>query len=485
MVELRGESRLAQEAPLLVLGAAQHLQRDRPPQLEVFGPKDLSHSALTEPLRDAVVREEFPYHAGILVRRRRRPRPHIIGAMATGDRADLRDLAALFLRLGATAFGGPAAHISMMEREVVTRRGWMTREEFLDLLGATNLAPGPNSTKMALFIGYARGGWAGFLAAGLGFMLPATLIVTAFAWAYVRFGSLPAFPHFFEGIKPVVLALIAEALVSLSRTAVKNRFLLALGLAALAATFFVNEIVLLLVSGLVSTIASQFFPRMGKSDAAAPAPQGRVEGAESHALSKKSSLNPSLPLSKKSFFVPLFALGAPLSSFSLTSLFLFFLKTGAVLFGSGYVLLAYLKADLVERYHWLTSAQLLDAVAVGQFTPGPLSSTATFIGYALGGLPGAAVATLGIFLPAFALAAVMGPFVPQLRRSKLLGAFLDGVNVAALALMGFVTLQFASPALTNGPTIALFLASIAILAVARINAAWLVLAGGLLGVVFG
>ncbi len=425
--------------------------------------------------------------------------------MATGDRADLRDLTALFLRLGATAFGGPAAHISMMEREVVKRRGWMTREEFLDLLGATNLAPGPNSTKMALFIGYVLGGWAGFFAAGLGFVLPATLLVTVFAWAYVRFGSLPAFPHFFEGIKPVVLALIAEALVNLGRTAVKNRFLLALGLAALAATFFVHEIVLLLVAGCVSAgvMASEDLLRKGKSDADAPAPPARASDAELNGatgdaaapenaspspepLSKRSSLLfLPLSLSKKSLFLPLFALGAPLSSFSLTSLFLFFLKTGAVLFGSGYVLLAYLKADLVERWHWLTSAQLLDAVAVGQFTPGPLSSTATFIGYVLGGLPGAAVATLGIFLPAFALAAVMGPFVPQLRRSRLLGAFLDGVNVAALALMGSVTLQFASPALTNGPTVALFLVSIAILAIARINAAWLVLAGGLLGVAFG
>jgi chromate transporter len=315
---------------------------------------------------------------------------------------------------------------------------------------------------MALFIGHARGGWAGFLAAGLGFVLPATLIVTTFAWAYVRFGSLPAFPHFFEGIKPVVLALIAQALVALGRTAVKNRFLLALGLAALAATFFVHELVLLLVAGCVSA----FVP----------------VGAEPHAPSKKSSLP---LLSKKSFFLPLFALGAPFSPFSLTALFLFFLKTGAVLFGSGYVLLAYLKADLVERWHWLTSAQLLDAVAVGQFTPGPLSSTATFIGYLLGGLPGAGVATLGIFLPAFAFVALMGPFVPRLRRSKLLGAFLDGVNVAALALMGSVTLQFARPALTNAPTAALFLASIAILSTTRVNAAWLVLAGGLLGVVFG
>ena len=407
--------------------------------------------------------------------------------MARGNGADLRDLAALFLRLGATAFGGPAAHISMMEHEVVTRRGWMTREEFLDLLGATNLAPGPNSTKMALFIGHARGGWAGFLLAGLGFVLPATLLVTLFAWAYVRFGSLPAFPHFFEGIKPVVLALIAHALVGLGRTAVKNRFFLALGLAAVAASFFVHELVLLLVAGCVSVGATAFenLLRRGKSGGGAPTPPEHVEGFEPHAPPKRSSPNSSLPLSRKSLFLPLFAFGVPLSSFSLTSLFLFFLKTGAVLFGTGYVLLAYLKADLVERWHWLTSAQLLDAVAVGQFTPGPLSSTATFIGYVLGGLPGAAVATLGIFLPAFALVAVMGPFVPRLRKSLFLGAFLDGVNVAALALMGYVTLQFARPALTNGPTVALFLASIAILSTLRINAAWLVLAGGILGVVFG
>ncbi len=408
----------------------------------------------------------------------------------------------LFLRLGATAFGGPAAHISMMEHEVVTRRGWMTREEFLDLLGATNLAPGPNSTKMALFIGHARAGWAGFLLAGLGFVLPATLLVTVFAWAYVRFGSLPAFPHFFDGIKPVVLALIAHALVSLGRTAVKNGFFLALGLAVLAATFFVNELVLLLVAGCVSVGVTTLedLRRRGRgegtserpaahtssasadgpaaADAGPASPEG-ADGASPHAPSKKSLPKSSL------LFLPLFSLAAPLSSFSLTSLFLFFLKTGAVLFGSGYVLLAYLKADLVERWHWLTSAQLLDAVAVGQFTPGPLSSTATFIGYVLGGLPGAAVATLGIFLPAFALVVVMGPFVPRLRQSLFLGAFLDGVNVAALALMGSVTLQFARPALTNGPTIALFLASIAILSTVRINAAWLVLAGGILGLLFG
>jgi chromate transporter len=421
--------------------------------------------------------------------------------MAMPDHRERTDLAALFLRLGATAFGGPAAHISMMEHEVVTRRGWMTRAEFLDLLGATNLAPGPNSTKMALFIGYARGGWTGFFLAGLGFVLPATLIVTGFAWAYVKFGSLPAFPHFFEGIKPIVLALILQAIVGLGRTAVKNRFLLALGLATLVAAFFVNEIVLLVAAGAVSVgvmvIEDLLRKGRGAADAQGP-PAVRSNGAgrpddptEAPEREEKDADSPNPPSKKaSSLSFPLSLSLSPLlpasvSSFSLSSLFLFFLKTGAILFGSGYVLLAFLRADLVERWHWLTSAQLLDAVAVGQFTPGPLSSTATFIGYLLAGLPGAAVATLGIFLPAFAFVAVMGPFLPRLRRSRPLGAFLDGVNVAALALMGSVTLQFARPALTNGPTIALFLAAAAILATIRINAAWLVLAGGLLGVAFG
>jgi chromate transporter len=405
----------------------------------------------------------------------------------------VRDIAVLFLRLGATAFGGPAVHISMMEHEVVTRRGWMTRGEFLDLLGATNLAPGPTSTKMALFIGYARGGWPGFLLAGLGFVLPSTLIVTAFAWAYVRFGSLPAFPHFFAGIKPVVLALIVQALVGLGRTAMKSRFLLVLGLGALVAAFFVHEILLLVASGCVSVgvMALEDLLRKGRGSDARRNESARASVVDADNLTDSAARPdnapaPPNPPSKKIFSLPFpLLLLTAASSFSLSSLFLFFLKTGAILFGSGYVLLAFLKADLVERWHWLTSAQLLDAVAVGQFTPGPLSSTATFIGYVLGGLPGAAVATLGIFLPAFAFVALMGPFVFRLRRSKPLGAFLDGVNVAALALMGSVTLQFARPALTNGPTVALFLVGVATLATIRINAAWLVLAGGLLGIVFG
>ena len=394
----------------------------------------------------------------------------------SATRGRLQELAGLFLKLGATAFGGPAAHIAMMEHEVVRRRGWMTREEFLDLLGATNLLPGPNSTKMSLFVGHARAGLAGLLVAGLAFVLPATAIVLAFAWAYVRFGALPAMPHFFEGIKPVVLALIAQALVSLGRTAVKSRFLLVIGAAALASAFFMHEFLLLGVAGAISAGAMAIGDFLRKGRGASPPAPAKPRGAD--------RAEPHVP-SKKIFLPLLFSSAAISSSFSLSSLFLFFLKTGAILFGSGYVLLAFLRADLVERWHWLTSAQLLDAVAVGQFTPGPLSSTATFIGYVLAGPAGAAVATAGIFLPAFAFVAACGPFVPRLRASRLVGAFLDGVNVAALALMAAVTLQLARPALVNLPTAALFLASTAVLAAFRINAAWLVLAGGLLGIAFG
>lgn len=397
----------------------------------------------------------------------------------SATRARLKELAGLFLRLGFTAFGGPAVHVAMMEHEVVGRRRWMSRGDFLDLLGATNLMPGPISTKMSLFVGHARAGLAGLLVAGLSFVLPASAIVLAFAWAYVRFGALPAMPHFFEGIKPVVLALVATALVSLGRTALKTRFHLVLGAAAIAAAFFAHEFLLLLAAGCVSLGAmafGDFLRRVRGASANAPAAPASTAGAEPSSPSKKSS----------SLVVPLFFSSAAISSsFSLPGLFFFFLKTGAILFGSGYVLLAFLKNDLVERWHWLTSAQLLDAVAVGQFTPGPLSSTATFIGYVLAGPAGAAVATAGIFLPAFAFVAVCGPFVPLLRASRLVGAFLDGVNVGALALMAAVTLQLARSALVNAPTDVLFLASAAVLAIFRINAAWLVLAGGLLGIAFG
>lgn len=376
--------------------------------------------------------------------------------MPTGDeRTPLRELALLFLKLGATAFGGPAAHIAMMEDEVVRRRQWMTRERFLDLVGATNLIPGPNSTEMAIHIGHARCGWVGLLVAGICFIVPAVIIVTAIAWAYVHYGTLPAVEGVLYGVKPVIIAIVVQALWGLGRTAAKNRWLVALGIAALAACLAgVNELVVLLGAGAISGVAVSAKAR-------------RAMGA--------ASLLP----------WPILATGAGASggavAFGLWPLFLVFLKIGAVLFGSGYVLLAFLRSDLVDNLHWLTETQLLDAVAVGQITPGPVFTTATFIGYILGGPAAAAVATVGIFLPAFVFVAVSGPLVPRIRASRTAGAVLDGVNVASLALMAAVTLQLGRAAIFDVPTALLAAGSAALLIRYRINSAWLVLGGTAVG----
>ncbi|HKX60596.1 MAG TPA: chromate efflux transporter, partial [Verrucomicrobiae bacterium] len=296
----------------------------------------------------------------------------------------LRQLTLLFLKLGVTAFGGPVAHIAMMEDEVVRRRQWLTRDEFLDLLGATNLIPGPNSTELAIHIGHRRAGWPGLVVAGTCFILPAALIVTAIAWAYVEFGKLPGAQGLLYGMKPVIIAIVLQALWRLARSAVKSRMLAAMGVAAIAASFLgVNELVILFAGGLLIAVIQSGFrlkPPAGVARLLAAAPMVP------------------LPLAAA---VPLVA--AP---FGLWPMFLFFLKIGSVLFGSGYVLLAFLRADLVDRWHWLTEAQLLDAIAVGQFTPGPVFTTATFIGYVLAGLPGAGIATIGIFLPAFVFVAL-------------------------------------------------------------------------------
>jgi len=372
---------------------------------------------------------------------------------ASAETTSLRELAALFLRLGTTAFGGPAAHIAMMEDEVVRRRQWMTREHFLDLLGATNLIPGPNSTEMAIHIGHARRGWIGLLVAGICFIVPAVVIVTAIAWAYVNYGTLPAVEGVLYGVKPVIIAVVVQALWGLGKTAAKNRWLVALGVAALGACLAgANELVVLLAAGAITGLGSRLAERR------APAASF-------------------LPL-------PFLAGGASASgavAFGLWPLFLFFLKVGAVLFGSGYVLLAFLRGDLVERLHWLTESQLLDAVAVGQVTPGPVFTTATFIGYLLGGPKAAAVATVGIFLPAFVFVAISGPLVPRIRRSKTAGAVLDGVNVASLALMAAVTLHLGRSALIDIPTVVLAAASAIVLIRYKINSAWLVLGGALFG----
>jgi chromate transporter len=368
----------------------------------------------------------------------------------------LLELARLFLKLGTLGFGGPAAHIALMEDEVVRRRGWMSRERFLDLLGATNLIPGPNSTEMAIHVGNERAGWRGLVVAGVSFVLPASLIVLACAWAYTRYGTLPAAEGLLRGVKPVIIAIVLQALWGLGRTAARTRVLAAVGLLALAAAAAgLHELAVIFGAGVLA--ASLAWARSGtgrrRANAIAALPLGAAALAATTAA------------------VP----------FGPTSLFLVFLKIGSVLFGSGYVLLAFLRADLVVRRGWLDEGQLLDAIAVGQVTPGPVFTTATFVGYVLGGFRGAAVATVGIFLPAFVFVALSGPLVPRIRRSPVAGAFLDGVGVASTALMALVTAQLARAAIVDGWTAAVAAASAVLLLRFRASPAWLVPAGGLLG----
>jgi len=375
----------------------------------------------------------------------------------------LYELALLFLRLGATAFGGPAAHIAMMEDEVVRRRKWLTPGEFLDLLGATNLIPGPNSTEMAIHVGHRRAGVLGLVVAGICFILPATFMVSVIAWLYVRYGALPEAEGILYGVKPVIIAVVLQALFGLGRAAIKSKRLVVLGLAcALLNLLGVNEIAVLFGAGLVM---------MGWRCISRPRSRA---GSSAMFL---SGAWPAVPLVTATGIAGL-SVATP---FSIAALFLFFLKVGSVLFGSGYVLLAFLRADLVERWHWLTESQLLDAIAVGQFTPGPLFTTATFIGYMLHGPTGALAATVGIFLPAFFFVAASGPLIPRLRASPLAAAFLDAVNVASLALMAVVMWQLGRAALVNGFTVALAMVSAVLLFRYRLNSAWLVLGGALLG----
>jgi chromate transporter len=371
----------------------------------------------------------------------------------------LSELASLFLKLGTTAFGGPAAHIAMMEDEVVRRRGWLNREQFLDYLGATNLIPGPNSTELAIHIGQARAGWQGLMIAGASFILPAALIVTAVAWLYIRFGRLPAAAGLLWGVKPVVIAIVCQALWRLAHTAVKTVGLGLLGAAAIAAVAAGLHELIVLAGAAVAM-------------AAVPLVRGRT----------LPGLGLAVVLSRPRTVTATAALGAIAAvPVSLSGLFLVFVKAGAVLFGSGYVLLAFLRADLVERLGWLTEAQLLDAIAVGQVTPGPVFTTATFVGYVLAGVPGAAVATVGIFLPAFIFVAISGPLVPLIRRSPIAGSMLDGVNVASLALMTVVLWQLARGTFVDRGAVAIGIVSIMTLAFWRFNSAWLIIAGAALG----
>jgi chromate transporter len=381
-----------------------------------------------------------------------------MSAHPEGLSSELRGLAAAFLKLGTVGFGGPAAHIALMEDEVVRRRKWLSREEFLDLLGATNLIPGPNSTEMAIHLGHRRGGWIGLVVAGSCFILPAAIMVGALAWAYVRFGQLPQVGAALYGVKPVIIAVVLQALWGLGRTAIKSPLLAVLGMAAVTlALAGVNELLVLFGAG-AFMVSVESMSRKGATArpllALVPINLATATGAATAGVAAPVGLMP---------------------------LFLFFLKVGSVLFGSGYVLLAFLRADLVDRWHWLTEAQLLDAIAVGQVTPGPVFTTATFIGYLLAGTPGAAVATVGIFLPAFFFVAISGPLVPRLRRSRLAGAFLDGVNVASMALMAAVTWHLARSAVVDVVTVALAVVSLVLLLRFRINPTWLVLGGGAVG----
>ncbi len=358
------------------------------------------------------------------------------------------ELALLFGKLGATAFGGPAVHIALMEEEVVARRGWLTREQFLDFLGATNLIPGPNSTEMAIHVGRVRRGWAGLLVAGISFILPAALMVGCLAWVYVRFGALPQIAALMYGVKPVVIAVIVQGAWRLGRTAVKTAWLGALGIAAaIASALGMDALLVLALAALASAVLHA-------------ARSGRQVPAAAWATSWVA-------------WVP--------SSASLGWVFLVMLKIGATIFGGGYVLVAFLRSDLVVRLHWLTERQLLDAIAVGQVTPGPLFTTATFVGYLLGKSPGAALATLGIFLPAFVFVAASGPLIPRLRRSAWTADVLDGINVAALALMTVVSAQLARSAVVDWVTAAIALTSALLLIRYRVNSAWLVLGGAALG----
>jgi chromate transporter len=375
----------------------------------------------------------------------------------------LWELAWFFLKLGTIAFGGPAAHIAMMEAEVVRKRRWVTREQFVDLLGAVNLIPGPNSTEMAIHLGLVRAGWRGLIVAGTCFILPAMVIVLALAVAYVRYGTLPEAGWLLYGVKPVIIVIVVQALWSLGKTAVKGPLTGAAGLAVVVLSFLgVNEVLLLFAGGFVVMALKNLR-------------EGRGQRAGAVALTAPILLGGS-PASAA------VAAGAtvPVSLWSLTT---FFLKVGSILFGSGYVLLAFLRADLVQRFGWLTDQQLLDAVAVGQVTPGPVFTTATFVGYVVAGVPGALLATFGIFFPSFVLVAASNPVIPRLRRSRWTAGFLDGVNVASLGLMAAVTWHLGRAALVDWVTVGIALIAAVLIFRLRPNSAWLVLGGALVGLV--
>ena len=371
----------------------------------------------------------------------------------------LLDVAGLFLKLGTISFGGPAAHVALMEQEIVRKRGWLDCDHFLDLLAATNLVPGPNATEMAIHIGYVRAGWPGLVAAGSAFILPAFLISLALSWIYVRFGALPEGQALFYGINPVVMAIILVATFRLGKTALKGKVQVLLGVLAFGAALLgVNEVLILLGSGVLG-IFLYALPGW---------------------LKKRPSMAMVLPLIPLIYTVP--KSWAWLDN-QMVLLGLFFLKVGSLLFGSGMVLFAFIQRDVVSRYGWLTQQQLIDAIAVGQMTPGPVLSSATFIGYLVSGWPGALVATVAVFLPSFIIVSLMGPFIPRLRQSRIAQAFLKGVNAAVVALILTVSLVLFRSAIIDVWTVIILVAGLFILLRTKVDSFWLVLGGAAVGLI--
>lgn len=365
--------------------------------------------------------------------------------------ANLKEVAQVFFKLGCFAFGGPAAHIAMMEDEIIEKRKWMSRDYFLDLIGTTNLIPGPNSTEMTMHCGYERAGKAGLFVAGIAFIIPATLITAVLAYLYVEYGQLPEVEPFVYGIKPAVLAIIASAIFKLGKKAIKSTELAILGVLVLGASLLgVNEIVALLTAGVLGML--YFY-------------------IKSKTTTDIKNIAP--------FFL-LFGIKATATKITALNLFWIFLKVGAILYGSGYVLFAYLDAELVTR-GLLTRAELIDAIAIGQFTPGPVLSTSTFIGYQLSGFTGALAATAGIFLPSFLFVLLLNPFIPKMRNSKILRGFLDSVNVAAVAVMLAVLFIMAKETLVEWQGIVIALLAIFLTFKTKVSTIWTIVIGAVLG----
>ena len=363
----------------------------------------------------------------------------------------LKEVALVFFKLGCFAFGGPAAHIAMMEDEIVEKRNWMTRDYFLDLIGTTNLIPGPNSTEMTMHCGYERAGKVGLFVAGIAFIIPATVITAILAYFYVNFGKLPEVEPFIYGIKPAVLAIIASAILKLSKKAIKSIELIILGLIVLVVSLLgVNEIIALLSAGVFGML---YFYLKSKT------------------ISNLNTISP---------FLLFIGINTTIAKVSTLKLFLIFLKVGAILYGSGYVLFAYLDAELVTR-GLLTRAELIDAIAIGQFTPGPVLSTSTFIGYQLSGFSGALAATAGIFLPSFLFVLILNPFIPKMRNSKILRYFLDSVNVAAVAVMLAVLFIMAKETLVEWQSISIALVATVLIFKTKVSTIWTIIIGAVLG----